>query len=285
MNLPDMENHPGLLSLLEKMGARKTPKAFTVKWDFKTMGDLELDNLNDVIFDESTGLLTYQGNPIILYISDIKSSGIFGKDSHRYSRPKYHLSECTTIRQMKKNGRFERYVVTQRDDGCFKMVPEDGTKSFDAELLLCRNCLGDLSRAKNKPFINNYSPEAEKTKVFLKKFFAALLDGGSGSSVTGFSELPTRSDTGKLVPNVYSNDFAVISLKLREKHKFKCEDCGVDLSKTPKFLHTHHINGNKSDNRTGNLKVLCLRCHAEQPMHSHLKNTREYTIFVQGNTP
>jgi hypothetical protein len=36
------------------------------------------------------------------------------------------------------------------------------------------------------------------------------------------------------------------------------------------LLHTHHINGNKTNNERNNLRVLCADCHKKQPHHGHV---------------
>ena len=36
----------------------------------------------------------------------------------------------------------------------------------------------------------------------------------------------------------------------------------------------------KNENFEGNLQVLCLKCHANQPQHDHLKKLPEYREFL-----
>jgi hypothetical protein len=36
----------------------------------------------------------------------------------------------------------------------------------------------------------------------------------------------------------------------------------------------------KNENHEGNLQVLCLGCHANQPQHGHLKKLPEYREFL-----
>ena len=86
--------------------------------------------------------------------------------------------------------------------------------------------------------------------------------------------------TDKKAPlNVYSIDWDEISQKYREQQNYTCENCQINLSHSKKYLHVHHINEVKSDNDFNNLKVLCIKCHAEQPNHEHLKKELDYKQF------
>lgn len=62
-----------------------------------------------------------------------------------------------------------------------------------------------------------------------------------------------------------------ISTTLRESSHWRCSECSVYLGDNKGLLHVHHKNGNKGDNRKGNLAVLCKECHSKQPNHAHLK--------------
>ena len=85
--------------------------------------------------------------------------------------------------------------------------------------------------------------------------------------------------------NVYSNDWDLISKKYRELVNYQCEEINCEKSdlsdpKRHKYLHCHHVDFNKSNNNYSNLKALCIRCHAEQPNHNHLKNLSDYTNYI-----
>ena len=62
----------------------------------------------------------------------------------------------------------------------------------------------------------------------------------------------------------YTKNWETISRAYRIKHNYTCEKCGlhIDNELDRMYLHTHHINGNKTDNREKNLRCLCIRCHA-----------------------
>src|SRR5690606_36571986 len=61
----------------------------------------------------------------------------------------------------------------------------------------------------------------------------------------------------------YVRGFNRTSKKLREKKNYTCESCGVK-PKRPihrKYWHTHHIDGDKTNNKENNLQCLCILCH------------------------
>jgi hypothetical protein len=98
------------------------------------------------------------------------------------------------------------------------------------------------------------------------------------------SALPLHSDATAPL-NVYGAGFREASAFYREEQSWTCgnEKCGVDLSERShhKYLHTHHVNARKYDDRRENHKALCIRCHAEEPMHAHLKNSPDYQAFIR----
>jgi len=63
----------------------------------------------------------------------------------------------------------------------------------------------------------------------------------------------------------YLSMWSQTSAAYREKVNWRCENpkCSIDLSKKNRrrYLHTHHINGDKKDNRIENFQALCILCH------------------------
>ena len=84
-------------------------------------------------------------------------------------------------------------------------------------------------------------------------------------------------------PNIYSVYFYRIARAIKEQRGYRCEDqnCRIDLSspENRRYLHAHHIDGDKSDSHPSNIKLLCIRCHARQFQHSHLRDSPDYRRF------
>ena len=66
-----------------------------------------------------------------------------------------------------------------------------------------------------------------------------------------------------------------ISRMYRIAHRYRCEQCGVDLSayahsrEHGDLLVVHHVNGSHPDVGANNMKVLCKECHSKQPYHEN----------------
>src|SRR5690606_35945580 len=75
----------------------------------------------------------------------------------------------------------------------------------------------------------------------------------------------------EVLDDEYTPEFQEISLAYRQAKNWTCEECKMTFANDKAALHTHHVNGIRSDNRRTNLRALCVRCHAEQPGHERMK--------------
>jgi hypothetical protein len=228
---------------------------------------LEIDI--DDIETQPNRTLTYRGEHVLLYIMQPRR---FRED---ITWPKYHISNCSKWLEMKSKGRQDRYVASRRVDGLFELdVPTPGgTKRQEHPLKVCKLCLDNVhwkgytlgSRRRNEIF----------TDFSLAEFFEA-------QKKSLIKERP-RFTPATMPSSSYTDDFDKVSSAARKTAKWKCMDCGLSLTKTfeRRFLHVHHLSGNKGDNSKENLRVLCLGCHAEQADHRHMKRSADYKVFQQ----
>ena len=83
----------------------------------------------------------YKGQRVILYIRDQPQ---YGDKKIEY---KFHVVGCQTLAQMQKNNRYEKYVVSTRTDGKFKVnrIVNNRVVEIEAELHVCKHCLKKLN--------------------------------------------------------------------------------------------------------------------------------------------
>jgi hypothetical protein len=285
MMLPDFTEYEPFNRLRRLMNA-PLPKNFSSGYIINplTHDDLDraLEGIEGVAVDDigdvqvlPDGTLIYKNRRVLLYIRD--RAGYRDHDP-RQLLPRFHVSNCRTLKRMRAGGRYERYVVSQRTDGRFKMyfLYGDGKAQSDVcELEVCRDCLEFLSykgyshKDHGRHEIHSAFSLSEYFTVYPKSLIASL-------------PLHTE-ETAPL--NYYSAGFREASTRYRAENGWRCENekCGVDLSHASykKFLHTHHVNAQKYDDRRENHKALCIRCHAEEPMHAQLKNSLDYREFMK----
>lgn len=209
------------------------------------------------------GLLEYKGEQVLLYIKDTKSSQWVLENEPEKSR-RFHVAECDTLVSMRQQGRYERYVVTNRHDGRFKAdwVDRDtGARGeTEAALKVCKACLNSIG------WRGYGSGGVSRGKIWTEFELADFLL----EYATFFQQLPSRrAETAGL--GGYVENWSAISEANRKAANWTCQSCRVDLNDKPRLLHTHHRNGVTADNSAANLKVLCMLCHADQPAHGHIK--------------
>lgn len=229
---------------------------------------IDIDDFSQIKI-EADRTLSFKGKRVIVYIRDVKEI------SEQQSLPKYHLGYCTTLETMTQANRFNRYVIANREDGIFTInyINQTFRQDTNTRLNVCKNCL-DLLAWEN--YKKNLLQQI-KNKI-VENF--SLVDFFTQYPKDLISILPTYTvDTAPI--NDYSDDWGMISEGIKHERGYKCESCNLGLTGTNrKYLHAHHKDGQKSNNSKHNIDLLCIYCHANESMHSHLKQTNDYKDFV-----
>ncbi len=261
-------NFSVLEAAVSKMGG--TSVQFSIKQDYKPRAPIDIQlgagfevDFTDIKFE--TGLASYEGRQVLLYIKDhsygnkLEQAIKDGKSGNRY-----HVADCSKLEEMRKKGRLERYVVTNKLDGIFKIsrgsTENRETQEGESKLQICQFCLDAINYQGFKNI-----PRGPKRQNFVATFnLSDFFDTYSSF----FKFMPSGiADNQK---ESYSDDWKQVSNTVKEKYQFICQQCGVDLNSNKRLLQTHHKNGVKTDNTDVNLTPLCADCHRKQPFHTHL---------------
>jgi hypothetical protein len=278
VKLPDFENDPDLNLLRSAMGAPlrdytpAPPSGHLTIEEIERLAGEGIDIPLEDVRVLNDGTHVYKGKRVIVYIRDVAEYGA------RVSMPKYHLAMCSTLNMMIDEGRFQkRYVVATRDDGKFSIqkIRGETVVKTEEELDVCQQCLDEL---KYKSF--SLRKEREWRVKAVKKFSIKGFFDEFGKSCIWAT--PTF-DAVHAPANVYSPQFYRIAKSLKERRGYRCEQvgCGIDLSapENRRSLYAHHVNADKSDSHPSNIRLLCIRCHASEFQHSHMKENPDYAAF------
>ncbi len=187
----------------------------------------------------------------IFYFDDngVKHQGFMYKRNfyfHDYgeSMPKFHVRFCQTLQFYGKDAyRFannEPIKVFARDRGMRHEVEVSG-------LQLCGYC----------------------SQILASKFESEIHNSTDFVELLKQTENISSNESEEVDIFGYTKNWEQISQAFRHIHQFTCEHCSIQITEPLEqhFIHTHHKNGNKIDNREVNLECLCIRCHSEVDSH------------------
>lgn len=132
----------GLEGIRKRIGGRRFE---FVPHGFERLEERDLNSAEEVedLFHTS-GLLIHLQHPVFIYIRD----HTVGKYSDVSERNKLHFAVCSTLRMMKKKGRFHRYRRTIRVDDVY-LIDVHARRREDREVELplypCKHCLMEVN--------------------------------------------------------------------------------------------------------------------------------------------
>ncbi|SCX52260.1 HNH endonuclease [Nitrosospira sp. Nsp1] len=247
------------------------PEPFSLK--ALTLGaiDVELSGKGIVVdldaIQNIAGLMGYEGRQILLYIPDQGNKIQAVLEGDVDAGKKFHVAHCQTLKRMKKQDRYERYVATTNTSGVFDLIGIDYFSNVEitgsAKLFICQHCLNML----------NYKQSKVK-KVALKVRDNFNIEEFFETYSSCFPYLPSRTHV-RPGDSSYSENWEQISLTIRNAVNWHCEKCNVNLRAHKNLLHVHHIDGVKSNNNRLNLRALCKACHRAEPHHQTMYMPRK----------
>lgn len=222
---------------------------------------VDVERLDDVEVGPGP-LLTYKDEQILLYIKDTGSDR-WTLENQPWNSRRFHITDCSTLEKMRREQRFERYVITNNMSGNFRVDYRDemgGQGETISQLRVCMNCLQKLSwRGYRTHLLPSHKIEIRES-FSIEEFLSEYS--------TFFRTKPLRRDSAPL--NQYVHNWPSISYRMKRAAEWRCNQCGVQCLERTDLLHCHHVSGVVTDNLPSNLRVLCALCHSDQPGHRHL---------------
>lgn len=254
-----------LEAIRESVGGRKIQFVPRIEdRDLSTLGEVE------DLFHPS-GLLVYFQNPVFIYIRDHTAATFLDTRDRR----RIHFSVCTTLRMMRNKGRFERYRRTTRIDDVYLIdihTQLSGYAERELPLYPCRHCLKEVKYPRYGTAIGQ-----EERQIIVEEFRAIDALEYLREKFKRFDSKTRNVQSADLFGG-YASDWSHRSHWYREHKRLTCEECGVQLDKTPHLLDMHHIDGDKRNDQDQNLRCLCKLCHAH--IHPHYKVLSQHRELI-----
>lgn len=162
-----------------------------------------------------------------------------------YGKPRMHIRKCSTIQEFIDSGSFRKeYRHANTESVPVVDMDNDDNEVIIDGLPLCRNCAAQL--------INE-----EKGIVIDSNSFVALLKATRNAN--------DEEENIDVDIFGYTKGWEKISKDYRSQHNYTCEKCGLHITNKwdYRFMHVHHIDGDKTNNEPSNLQCLCVRCHSQ----------------------
>lgn len=205
----------------------------------------------DLTHEERAGNIDFRQDGVYLKIDGQEYKGYMYlkyADISRYGFPKFHVTNCRTILDQRASGRFDGRYFWHNSNSVSIEDRSNGEIHENVNLGLCNYC-------RNQSSISDY--------LDTEGFFS-LLDLQEQEDLNQEYEVDIFG---------YTLDWQKISREYKREKDCTCESCQIKIviPADMRYMHTHHKNGDKVNNRRNNLECLCILCHSFKDQ-THIEN-------------
>lgn len=216
---------------------------------FKTIKGVDFEKAfkaGSISFENDGIYLNYEGKKHRGYMF-IQQYNITYNGNHQ-GFPKFHLLKCSTIQSFINSGQFKHRYEWSNSNINNLIDKQTGRRYDNQRLDLCSNCKSSLFRSINTT----------------QDFFDSL----------DKSEIETKNVEVDILGYVKGKE--KISSDYRKRQNYTCEKCSVSPKSSlhKRWWHTHHVNGDKTNNKLSNLKCFCILCHSKVDQR-HIENFKK----------
>lgn len=223
----------------------------------------------EALFSPS-GLLVRDNRPVFAYIRDHTEKSLGEWEGPRAMK-KLHFAVCEALLEMKAQGHFDRYRVTNATGDKYAVDVREGER--EVPLYPCQYCLGKVGY---RCFSYKHTPRAKRLEIvheFNSQEAMDMLWQWFDFFRQEVSNLRTAHS-----PTGYPDNWPRVARAFKQQAGWQCDSCGASLSHAKHLLDVHHVNGDKRNNSDDNLRCLCKDCHSKEHHHYHVSHGDLQTI-------